>query len=70
MTMNNAIKYLVIPSLCLLATPFLVAAAGLIDFESAGGILFYIMIAVGIANGVLYKKLAKQVQKAYHGSRL
>ena len=61
--MNNAIKFLVIPGLVALALPFVIAAVGVIDFETAGGILFYIMIVVGIANAALYKKLSKPKNK-------
>lgn len=61
--MNNAIKYLVIPGLFALIAPFIIAGLGLIDFETAGRAEFYVMIAVGVSNAVLYKKLAKPKQQ-------
>lgn len=61
--MNNAIKYLVLPCLGLMVSPFLLAIGGMFGYDTAGELFAYIVIPLAILNGVLYKPIERTTPK-------
>ncbi len=61
--MNKLNTYVVIPSLLMLASPFLIAMTGLIDYARAGGLLFYVMIFTAIYATIVHNRIKKAEKK-------